>query len=429
MMGEGTTEGAAESSGGAGSRPRGVAGLMVDPVFGAIMWGKLVAASAAWTHIVVGGAVIYELTGSARLVAMVSLAQFGPQLLLTLAAGGLADRGYSLIQIISGRVMTSLASVGLGLWFLGHDDPSSTRTVATVLGATVIMGAGFAIAGPPLHSIVPGLVRSDELPTAMALNTAPLTLGAVLGPALGAYAMTQFSPAIILLAAGGINSVFVIVFLVVKLPPSDHGHSGQSSSVLAALRYIWDNRRLLALLAGISGVGFGAEASLTLAPPLAERLGQGTNFAGVVTSSFGAGASVSLVLFGLISRRVSTFALTMTGLGLMAIGLAGAASTVNTPTALTGFVVTGAGFTLALSGLSAAVQQSAPDAFRGRIMAVWMMAITGTRPLAGAIQGSIADAVSVQAAILAAGIAMLVLLVAGIRSNRDSPHAPSHRAP
>ena len=56
--------------------------------------------------------------------------------------------------------------------------------------------------------------------------------------------------------------------------------------------------------------------------------------------------------------------------------------------------------TTAITSLSAQLQQRLPDELRGRIMALWSMAYLGSRPLAAALDGAVADAVSVSAALL-----------------------------
>lgn len=380
--------------------PRSAARLMVDPVFGTIMWGKLVASSGAWMHVVVAAIVIYDVTGSTLLVGMVSAVQFGPQLFLSLMSGSWADRGHAFTQIVLGRLLTAVASGGLGLWFLWQGPTGGHYGVIATLAASLLMGSGFAIAGPPLHSIVPSLIRPGELPVAMALNTAPLTFSVVLGPVIGAYAAAHLGAGAAFGAAGIINLLFVVMFLVVRVPRQQAPSGSGDHSVRLALRHIWHDRPLFALLLGIAGIGFSAEPSLTLAPALVAERGGASSMVGALTGSFGAGAAISLLLFSLLGRWVSPAALMTAGLVLMATGLTVAGLVPSMATTLAGLACTGFGFTLALSSMSALVQERAPEHLRGRVMAVWTMAAMGSRPIAATIEGSIADLASVQAAML-----------------------------
>ena len=51
------------------------------------------------------------------------------------------------------------------------------------------------VGGPAMQSIVPLLIRDGELATAMALNSIPMTVGRILGPAAGAYLAAHLGPA------------------------------------------------------------------------------------------------------------------------------------------------------------------------------------------------------------------------------------------
>lgn len=51
---------------------------MVDPVFGALFWGKMFSVVAVYTHGIVAAIVIYGATNSAVMVGLVGVAQFLP---------------------------------------------------------------------------------------------------------------------------------------------------------------------------------------------------------------------------------------------------------------------------------------------------------------------------------------------------------------
>lgn len=412
-----TPEAAGPNARGRRDLPRGALRLMVDPVFGTIMWGKLFSSSGAWMHIVVGAVVVYDASGSALLVGMVSVAQFGPQLVLSLVSGAWADRGHAYRQIVLGRAVTALASGGLGLWFVWQGDDGGPHGVAAILVASLVMGTGFAVASPAMHSVVPSLIRPGELPVAMALNSAPLTFSLVIGPVLGAFVAAHLGPAAAFSIAGAIHLLFVIMMVVVGLPSQPQQQPGRDYSIRSALQHIQHDRPLLALLTGIAGVGFAAEPTITLAPALVTELEEGESMVGAITGSFGIGAALSLMMFGVLNRWVSTARLASTGIVLMGAGLLVVGSFLTFGATLVGFGCTGFGFTLVLTGLSALVQERAPSHLRGRVMAVWVMAMLGSRPLAATVEGVIADLTSVRLAILFP-IAILAAVLVSTRPGR-----------
>ena len=62
------------------------------PVFRRVYFGALLSNIGTWMQNVILGAFVYQQTSSATWVALISLAQLGPLLVLSLAGGALADR-------------------------------------------------------------------------------------------------------------------------------------------------------------------------------------------------------------------------------------------------------------------------------------------------------------------------------------------------
>ncbi len=168
-------------------QPRGALKLMFDPVFGALFWGKMFSVVAVWTHGIVAAIVIFDATGSAVMVGMVGVAQFLPQLILSPTSGKWADVGDPARQILRGRVLCIIGSGSTALWLTLSPDLQGTAAAVPVLVGSTLVGFGFVIGGPAMQSVVPSLIRDGELATAMALNSIPMTIGRILGPAIGAY--------------------------------------------------------------------------------------------------------------------------------------------------------------------------------------------------------------------------------------------------
>jgi MFS family permease len=98
------------------------------------------------------------------------------------------------------------------------------------------------------------------------------------------------------------------------------------------------------------------------------------------------------------------------------------------PLAIAGFVIGGAGMTMSLTALSTLLQSRLPDALRGRVMALWSMAFLGSRPVAAAVNGAIADATAPVVAFLTVAVVVAVVAVA-VRPSRLAARAAPVRAP
>jgi MFS family permease len=388
---------------------RGTFGLLVDPVFGRYFVGKLLSTAGIWIHNIVAAILAFQLTGSAFVVGLVSVAQFAPQLIFAPLSGALADRGNRRRQIVLGRLVVTCGSGGLALW-LALAGVEGLPGAWPVVLAALIVGIGFVIGGPAMHALLPALVRREELATAVALSNIPFTLARAGGPAVGAFVAVSMGPAAAFAIAAVSNLLFAL--LMVRLPIRTRAAraAGAGISVWGGFRHLRVDPTLITLLIAMAAVGIGADPAITLAPPISASLGQGAELVGVFASSFGVGSGIAFTVLSPLRGWLGLARLSSFGLSLMAAGTLALVVSSTPLLVMLAFGVTGAGMTFALTSLSTQMQERLPDEVRGRVMALWSVAFLGSRPFAAGINGAIADLVSVDAALVM--VAILVLLAA-----------------
>jgi len=258
---------------------------------------------------------------------------------------------------------------------------------------------------------VPNLIRDGELSTAMALNSIPMTIGRIVGPAAGAYLAAHFGSAAGFAVSAVLHLVFAIVLIVVHFPAPPQRRSDADYRVRAAVKYVWRDRPLLLALIAVTTVGFASDPSITLTPSVADELGGGAKLVGSLSAVFGIGAAVGMAALALMGGRMASARVSSMGLCGLAGGCAVLAIATVPAVAMSGFALAGLGFGWAMTGLSTVVQERAPEELRGRIMALWLVGFLGSRPIAAALLGGTADAVSVQAAFaVAAALTLAVTL-------------------
>lgn len=391
---------------------RGSLELLFDPVFGPYLFGKLLSTAGIWIYNVVAAILAYELSGSAFVVGMVSVAQFVPQILFAPLSGAMADRGSRRTQLIVGRLVSAVGAgvLALAVALLGPDGLPGAWVVVV---AAFVVGIGFVIGGPAMNALVPSLVGPLELDKAVALNSLPITLARAAGPAIGALIAVTAGPALAFAIAGAANAAFAAILVPLRIRPWSPSVGGDRR-VRAGVRYLREDRGIILLLFGVAAIGGGSEPVITLTPALVDGLGAGTAFVGTLVSAFGAGAGAGLIVLSAVNRRLGQVRVGTAGMMLMGGAIAATGLSPSPGFALVALFFAGVGMTLALTSMNTALHQRLPEEYRGRVMGLWAVGFLGSRPVAAATNGAIAEATSVTVAFLLSG-ALIIAVGAWLR--------------
>jgi MFS family permease len=382
---------------------------MWTPV-GALAAGKVSSTIAVWTTNVAGAILVFQLTGSALVVGLVSVAQFTPQLLLTPLSGARADRSDRFLQVMVGTVVTALGSLLLTVWALTVGF-TVERDAYIMIAAAGLVGLGFSIQGPAQSALLPSLVRRSELADALALSSLPIVVARSIGPAVGATLYLATGP----LVTFGIAFVLHLGFLVllaylrrrVVLAPREQ-RAGADRRVRAGIAYLRRSPRTLLQILGVGIIGVAVDPVTTLTPSLADVLAMPSAFVGTLASSFGIGAAAGFVVLSRVRLRYGMMRLGAIGLAVMGAGVMVAGLATAPWVAVAGYAAGGVGMTFSLNSFTTLVQSDVPDALRGRVMALWAMAFLGSRPITALVTGSLTDLVGVRAALVLSASVVLV---------------------
>jgi len=393
--------------------PRAAWHVLSSRDFGPYFWGNAASASGSWFHNLAASLLVYRLTGSELLLGVLNFSQFAAILLLSPWAGAAADRFDRRRLLIAVEVAATLLSTTLAvLAFAGHVDEW------VVIGFTVGLGVASAFAAPAQAALVSGLVREEDLPTAVALNSMTFNLARAVGPALAALAVVTVG----IPAAFAINSgsylALVVALLVVRPRLQERLRSAR---LRESLRLVRHDRSLLAYLLVVAAVGYASDPVNTLAPAFAEAFGHSDTVAGFIVGAFGLGAvTAALVVAGRTAGSRARMAVTLTLLGG---GVVGFSLAPWLPLGFAFLFVAGFGYLASNTSATTRLQLGVEESQRGRIMALWSIAFLGVRPLASLLDGLVADLVSVRAA----GVLLAVPALGGAaflvssRARGDSP--------
>lgn len=348
---------------------------------------------------------VYKLTNSAFLLGVDGFLSTGPMLLFSLFGGVIADRvSRRRIMILSQYVQMTLAFVlAFLIW-------SGTVEVWHILLMSFLTGVAQSISGPAYISLLPLLVRRDDVANAVAMNSMQFNLARVIGPSLGGIVYGIWGPAACF-AINGLSFVAVVIALsMIHTPPAPE-KSG--SSILEEMREGFrfvrhrPNLQLLTFLA-FAGTFLGMPL-FTMLPVIAKRFELEERGLSFLQADYGLGSVVGALLVAATGHTVRKGRLALFLQLAFAILLAAFGISRNLALSLLLAFVAGACVVSVIALYSSLVQLTTSDQMRGRVMSIFMLAFRGGMPLGNLVAGSVAERWSITWALAINGIVLAVI--------------------
>lgn len=375
--------------------------------------------------------VMWQLFESPLLAGFAVVSHWLPHLLFSIPFGTLADRFdcRRIIQISCGLFVA--ASLTWGVLLLNEALQPWHCVVLLVMH-----GFASALWHPANQVMLYDMVGEKDLPSAVRLMATGLSLGMLVGPAVGAALLFTIGPAWGMF----VNALFYAPFLIhLTLSPFD-GHQRRAAEViprvrlrelLATIRDLprYPNILLVIVLQGAVGLLIGV-ALMPLLPEFGVLLGQvesGLGY-GLLLVAMSVGAVTGGLLLESVGRlRATPLVSSLSELVFAACVLGFALSRVF-PLSLALLVVAGAASILSLSTSQTVVQLEAPPAQRGRFIGAFNTTNMGFRVGSGVLLAILGSLVGIPAAVaLAAAILLLVCVALAAVAARLRPRTPGVR--
>jgi MFS family permease len=384
-----------------------------------LLWiGAFTSTTGTWMQTVAQSWLVFSLTGSAFLLGLDSFLAAAPMILFSLLGGVIADRFPRRRVMVSSQVLQmSFAFVLAGLIFFGRVE------VWHIFLLSFLTGTAQAFSGPAYISLLPTLVRREDVPNAVAMNSMQFNLARMIGPVLAGFALVTLGAAACF-ALNGLSFVAVIV-AVMMMSTAAGAHVARDRKSVAddirdGIRFVGANRLLVQLsLLGFAGMFLGAPF-VTLLPVVAKDVfSEGPKVYSWLLAAYGVGSVLGAVFIATYSdlRRKGAFAL------VMQVGFAASLVAFSTsswlPLSLTLSFLAGASVVGVISLYSSLVQLATTDEMRGRVMSIFMLSFRGGLPLGSLTAGWIAQQFSVQIALGVNGVILGILSLAVIGSNAE----------
>jgi MFS family permease len=335
-----------------------------------------------WLQNVTASVLVFNLTHSTFMVGLLNMATFAPVFAFSIYGGMLSDR------FDPRRVIMVCQSISLGIAAL-----ITVLSAAGALNAPLLivlaggLGSAYALAKPGLTSLLPALVDRRDLARATAVNNLQFNFGQVAGSGLSALILAFSGPTV----AFGLNALSFLGPITAMWVMRDVDLAKRKvklrGSGLEGLKYAFGSPAILILLSGVALSDAAVEAIRTLAPDLSHP----STRAGVLITAYGIGATVGLVTFGRLSKRLDPIRMLWLAFGCQALGMIGMTVTGAFTVMCASAPLIGFGFALNIPVLTAALQLTAPDEMRGRISSLFSMVHLGLRPFFALLAGALAS--------------------------------------
>jgi MFS family permease len=372
--------------------------------------------------------VMWQTFHSPILAGLAVLTHWLPHLFFSIPLGALADRFdcRRLVQL-SGLLFIA-ASVGWGILF-ATDSLQPWECVALLL----VHGFASAIWKAPDQLMLYDMVGPEILPSAVRLNATAITLGQLVGPAIGALLLSTVGPTVGIL----LNVVMYLPFITYLFITPVTGHlrdagrraAARFSDIVSVLRDVprYPSILVVMILQGAIALFIGV-ALMPLLPDFGGSLGvpSGPAYA-VLVSSMAAGAVVSGITLEAVGRIRASVRLAIVTGSVFAVAILVFALSRSYALSIIALVVAGAANLVTASTSQTIVQLQAPADRRGRFVGAAGMTAQGLQAVSGILISVLAIGLGVAGGVaLAAGallVVTLALLVVVLVRRRGMPAA------
>ncbi|MCK9407972.1 MAG: MFS transporter [Bacteroidetes bacterium] len=387
------------------------------PEYRLFFTGQIISLIGTWMQTMAQAWLVYELTHSSMWLGVVGFLNTIPMLLFAMYGGTIADRFSKQRIVLVTQMLSLIQSVILStIVFL------NLATVEIVCVLAFTLGTINAFDVPARQSFVVELVGKENLANAIALNSASFNGARIIGPAIGGVIIGAVGIAWCFFLNAVSFFAVIIVLLRMKMQPRPIVGNNTGSvfgSLKESINYIRSDRTLVAVLTLVAVITVFGWSYTVLLPIFADKiLNIGAVGLGNLMMSFGIGAFISAIIVASTESKTRPSSFIYSGITLFVSGVSVFAISDNVAVSVYSLIFVGMGLIMFIATANTTIQRRAPDAMRGRVMALYLIIFQGLAPFGHLGMGWAADQIGSRWAILSgAAICGMVAIVMRIYMN------------
>ena len=331
--------------------------------------GSTVSLHGLWIYRVALGWFAWQLSGSELWVGIVAFTQLAPAVIFGPLFGVLADR---FSRRKASLLINTLSAMNMLLLSVLTTNGQVDITVLAII--SLMQGTLDGAHSPVRMTIVPNLVKREQLHSAIAFSSISFNVSRFIGPAIAGILILKFGVNVAFAVNGISYLALVAAVLTVQLNPTVDRSAAPGnvwSDMLEGFRYVLNHKTIRALLIVIAVASTLGRGALEMMPAFADVVFQrGSGGLAMLTSALGAGAiTTGLVLArgsGWLNIRIIRIGVTVAGLLIATLASTDVFWIAMVVVAMLGVLLSMCGV-----GSQILIQTLVEDEVRGRVSSLW----------------------------------------------------------
>jgi predicted MFS family arabinose efflux permease len=331
-----------------------------------------------------------------------------PVFLFSIIGGVVADRVERRRVLLVSQYVQMASAFLLTLLIFFH-----VVRIWEILCLSFVCGTAQSFGGPAYSALIPTLVKKDDMPNAIALNSIQFNLARVLGPALGGVALDRLG-AVWCFGLNGLSFLAPVISLTILTTRYLPQHNGESvvTSMKQGFRFIRHQGAMEALIFlafAMTALGF---PMMTFLPWFAKTTFHGGPWTFTLfLCSSGVGAVIGALMVAWMGNVAHKGRIALVSLLWLGAGIALFSFSTNLILSCVVLFLTGIGLMTVFANVNSVVQLITPNEMRGRVMSVYNSAFRGGMPMGNLLTGWLVPIFTAPFVLAANGLLLILLAI------------------
>ena len=368
--------------------------------------GACVSSIGTWMQILAQAWLILTITQSPFYLGLDAFLAGIPVFLLSIIGGVIADRMERRRILLCSQYVQMASAFTLTLLLAFH-----VVKIWEILCLSFVSGTAQSFGGPAYSALIPTLVKKEDMPNAIALNSIQFNLARVIGPAIGGVIFDRLG-AVWCFGLNGFSFLAPVISLTILTTRYLPEKTGESiwASMKQGFRFIRHQGAIEALIVLAFALTALGLPMMTFLPWFAKTVFSGGPWTySLFMISSGVGAVVGSLLVASMGDAPHKGRIAIGSLMWLGIGIAGFALSKSVTLSCIVLFLTGIGLMAVFTNVNSLVQLITPNEMRGRVMSVYNSAFRGGMPMGNLLTGWLVPMFTAPIVLAVNGLLLLLL--------------------